>query len=213
MRGKRTGEDRATSSWTGAMILPQTPHTKTSREINPQRLVDMPHSDSWLNTLVTPQFLPPPNSKNYFSAIFHLYSSLICCYECLELFCNHLHWLLCLNGSLFFKCAYLLFILLAQRTCIFNMLWVINTGEHILTAANYFILYHRYNILMLSLLRWSYWGGMWLWLPVLTLTEWWYLPTDQSLWTAVWNKLIALNTRWFTTASMYCKSFLSVIVD
>ncbi len=39
------------------------------------------------------------------------------------------------------------------------MLQVINTLERILTAANYFILFHRYDILMLSLLSWFYLGG------------------------------------------------------
>lgn len=33
------------------------------------------------------------------------------------------------------------------------------TEARILTAANNFVLYHRYDILMLSLLSWSYLGG------------------------------------------------------
>lgn len=64
--------------------------------------------------------------------------------------------------GLILKFAYLLFLflflfyfVLAQRTCIFNMLRVINTGERLLRAANDFIFYHRYDILMLSLLSWS----------------------------------------------------------
>lgn len=59
----------ATSSRTGAMILPQTRHQNLPKP-NPERHVVMPHSDSWLNLPVTPQFLPAPNSKKYISAIF-----------------------------------------------------------------------------------------------------------------------------------------------
>lgn len=57
---------------------------------------------------------------------------------------------ICLNGPFLNLLIFLLF-LLEHRTCVFNMLQVINPGDRILTAANDFILYHRYDILMLSL--------------------------------------------------------------
>lgn len=53
-------------SWTGAMILPQTPHKNLPKN-DPERLVLY---SCLILIPATPQFLPPLNSKNYFSATF-----------------------------------------------------------------------------------------------------------------------------------------------